>query len=253
MKTLKMEFYKIKRRKIGLTMCALMAVQFLWLIWVFRNPSESERLQGWLGTLYSMPLINSIMMPTIMAVLASRLADVEHKGNTYKQLETLRTASSLFHAKVFCGLIFIVLMFAAQFTFLILFGHYLRYEGQPDIGYYLRYLLLSLICTFALYLLQLALSMLFFNQMIPLVVGLCGSMLGLILMYLYNWNFRFLFPWGGYISTMFVGADWDQNTRIMTYYYMETTENGFLGHGFIVLWMILFYVVGRISFTRREV
>lgn len=252
MKTLKMEFYKIKRRRIGLTMCALMAVQFLWCIWAFRDPNESERMQGWLANLYSMPLVNSIMMPTIMAVLASRLADIEHKGNTYKQLETLRSAGSLFNAKVFCGLIFILLMFAAQFIFLLLFGHFLHYEGQPDMGYYLHYLFLSLACTFALYLLQLALSMLFFNQMIPLVVGLCGSMLGLILMFLNNWNLRSLFPWGGYIATMFVGGDWDSETRIVTYYYMETTENGLLGHSFIFIWMILFYAVGRILFTRRE-
>lgn len=217
MKTLKMEFYKIKRRRIGLTMCALMAVQFLWCIWAFRDPGESERMQGWLANLYSMPLVNSIMMPTMMAVLASRLADIEHKGNTYKQLETLRSAGSLFNAKVLCGLIFIILMFTAQFIFLLLFGHFLNYEGQPDMGYYLHYLFLSLACTFALYLLQLALSMLFFNQMIPLVVGLCGSMLGLILMYLYNWNLRSLFPWGGYIATMFVGADWDLETRTVTY------------------------------------
>lgn len=249
MKTLKMEFYKIKRRKIGLTMCALMVVQFLWLIWAFRDPNENERIQGWLGMLYSMPLINSIMMPTIMAVLASRLADIEHKGNTYKQLETLRTASSLFHAKVFCGLIFIVLMFAAQFIFLLLFGFYCQYEGQPNMEYYLRYLLLSLICTFALYLLQLALSMLFFNQMISLIVGLFGSMLGLILMYLYKWT---PFPWGGYIATMFVGADWDEETRIITYYYMGTTKNGLLGCSFVFIWMIFFYAVGRALFTRKE-
>ena len=252
MKTLCMEFYKIKRRKIGLTMCALMAVQFLWIIWAFNNPKESERVQGWLGTLYSMPLVNSIMMPTIIAVLASRLADIEHKGNTYKQLKTLRDANALFHAKVFCGLIIITFMFIAQMIFILVLGNVLGYAGYPDIGYYIRYLFLSLICTFSLYLLQLTLSMLFFNQMVPLVVGLCGSMLGLILMYLYNWHLRFLFPWGGYISTMFVGADWDQETRIMTYYYMGTAENGLLAHGFLLIWMVLFYAVGRILFARRE-
>ncbi|MBO5472912.1 MAG: ABC transporter permease [Lachnospiraceae bacterium] len=252
MKTLKMEFYKIKRRKTGLTLGAMTAVQFLWCVWAFRGPDEYERLQGWLGTLYSMPLLNSIMMPTIMAVLASRLADIEHKGNTYKQLRTLRNAGTLFNAKVLCGLLFILMMYAAQLLFLILLGHSLHYEGRPDMGLYLRYLFLSIACTFALYLLQLTLSMLFFNQMIPLVTGLCGSMLGLILMYLYNWNLRSLFPWGGYIATMFVGADWNPQTRIMTYYLMETSENGLLSHGFIFLWAAVFYITGRWLFTRRE-
>jgi hypothetical protein len=247
-----MEFYKIKRRRIGLTMCAMMMIQFLWCVWSFRNPTENERLQGWLGFLYQLPLLNSIMMPTITAVLASRLADIEHKGNTYKQLETLRSASTLFHAKILCGLLILVLMFATQLVFLLCFGHSLGYEGQPDIDYYLHYLILNLLCTFSLYLLQLTLSMLFFNQMIPLVVGLCGSLAGLILMFLYNFPLRPLFPWGGYIAAMFVGADWDSETRIMTYYYVKTAENGMLGHCLIFLWLVVFYAAGRILFTRKE-
>ena len=34
MSTLQMEFRKIKRKWIGLTMCALIGVQFAWLLWV---------------------------------------------------------------------------------------------------------------------------------------------------------------------------------------------------------------------------
>ena len=81
--TLRMEFQKIKRKKIALTMCALLCVQFAWLLWSGSHPGENERLNGWISMLYNLPLVSVIMMPTIMSVLASRLADVEHKGNTY--------------------------------------------------------------------------------------------------------------------------------------------------------------------------
>ena len=60
--TLRMEFQKIKRKKIGLTMCALICVQFAWLLWSGSHPDENERLQGWIETLYSLPLVSVIMM-----------------------------------------------------------------------------------------------------------------------------------------------------------------------------------------------
>ena len=180
--TLRMEFQKIKRKKIALTMCALLCVQFAWLLWSGSHPGENERLNGWISMLYNLPLVSVIMMPTIMSVLASRLADVEHKGNTYKLLNTLRRPGTLYHAKVICGLFFIFAISVAQFIFVIALGYARGYAGHPEWKYYATAFVLNLSCCLSLYLLQLLLSMLFFNQMIPLVAGLGGSMLGLILM-----------------------------------------------------------------------
>ena len=95
MKTLRLEFYKTKRRKVWLTMFALLSVQLLWGLWSMSNPKEWELQSGWMSLLYFLSLLDGIMVPTMMSVLASRLADIEHKGNTYKQLETLRSAGGL--------------------------------------------------------------------------------------------------------------------------------------------------------------
>ena len=89
MKTLQLEFYKMKRRKVWLTMFALLSVQLLWGMWALRNPKDWELKSGWMALLYFLSLLNGIMVPAMMSVLASRLADIEHKGNSYKQLETL--------------------------------------------------------------------------------------------------------------------------------------------------------------------
>ena len=94
MKTLQLEFYKIKSRKVWLTMFVLLSVQLLWGLWAFHDPRDWELQCGWMSLLYHLSLLDGIMIPTMMAVLASRLADIEHKGNTYKQLETLRSAGS---------------------------------------------------------------------------------------------------------------------------------------------------------------
>jgi len=62
--TLQMEFQKIKRKKIALTMGALICVQFAWLLWSGSHPDENGRLQGWIEMLHSLPLVSVIMMPT---------------------------------------------------------------------------------------------------------------------------------------------------------------------------------------------
>lgn len=247
--TLQMELKKIKRKKIGLTVCALMGIQFAWLLWSTNNPDDRELLQGWLGHLQSQPLICAIMMPTVMSVLASRLADIEHKGNTCKQLKTLRTAGTLYHAKVLCGFLFIFSMTAANFAFLLFLGYGYGYAGNPNPKAYLLSFLLQIACCLSLYLLQLDLSILFFNQMIPMVVGLCGSMLGVILMYLRTYSFL---PWGGFLSSALVMMDWNPDTRVVTYYYREYSPVELFAVAMIFVWIVIFYIAGRILFTRKE-
>lgn len=250
MKTLQLEFYKIKRRKVWLTMFALLSVQLLWGLWAFRNPKDWELKSGWLSLLYFLSLLDGIMVPTMMSVLASRLADIEHKGNTYKQLETLRSAGSLYHAKAACGCIIIAVLFAVQLTFFILLGYHLGYEGNPDVKYYLLAYLLSFASNLSLFLLQLALSMFFANQMIPLVAGLGGSMAALLLMFVTRYSFL---PWGGNLSAALVVADWDQTTRISTYCYRAFSPAETAAVVCIFIWIVIFYIAGRIVFTRREV
>ncbi|MDE7358191.1 MAG: ABC transporter permease [Lachnospiraceae bacterium] len=247
--TLRTEFKKIKRKKIGLTMCALIGVQFAWLLWSGSHPNENERLQGWIEMLHSLPLISVIMMPTIMSVLASRLADVEHKGNTYKLLNTLRRPGALYHAKVVCGALFILAISTAQFLFVIALGYARGYAGHPEWKYYGTTFVLNLACCLSLYLLQLLLSMLFFNQMIPLVAGLGGSMLGLILMYIKMYSFL---PWGGFLSAAQVNMDWNPETRIIHFYYREYSPVELCAVSMIFIWIVVFYTAGRLFFTRKE-
>lgn len=40
MRTLQLEFYKIKRRKVWLSMFAMLGVQLLWGLWAMRNPKD---------------------------------------------------------------------------------------------------------------------------------------------------------------------------------------------------------------------
>ena len=62
-------------------------------------PADPEELaNGYSALLYSLPVIEAILMPVMMAVLASRLWDMEIKGNTTKLLYTLQSAAACLQA-----------------------------------------------------------------------------------------------------------------------------------------------------------
>ena len=85
--------------------------------------------------------------------------------------------------------------------------------------------------------------------MIPLVVGLCGSMLGVILMYLKTYSFL---PWGGFLSSALVLMDWNPDTRVIRYYYRDFSSVELSALSMIFVWIVVFYAAGRILFTRKE-
>ncbi len=250
MKTLQLEFYKIKRRNVWLSMFAMLGIQLSWGLWAMRDPKDWELASGWMSLLYSLSVLDGMMMPTIMSLLASRLADIEHKGNTYKQLKTLRPSASLYHAKALCGTIILIVLLAAQAAVFILYGYFLGYEGNPDPKYYLLSYGLKFASCLSLFLLQLLLSMLFANQMIPLVIGLGGSMIALLVMFVSHYSFL---PWGGILTSTLVGMDWDQKTRIITYFYRDYSPTETVAVICIFVWVVVFYAAGRLLFTRREV
>lgn len=250
MRTLQLEFYKIRRRKVWLSMFAMLGVQLLWGLWAMRSPKDWELASGWMSLLYSLSVLDGVMMPTIMSLLASRLADIEHKGNTYKQLRTLHPAASLYHAKALCGAIILMVLLAFQAAFFILYGYFLGYEGNPDPRYYLLSYGLKFASCLSLFLLQLLLSMFFANQMIPLVVGLGGSMVALLVMFVSHYSFL---PWGGNLSASVVGMNWDETSRIITYFYREYSPMEIAAVICIFIWIAVFYIAGRRLFTRREV
>ena len=82
------ELQKAHRRH-DLALCLLIpGIVVLWVGGL--APADPEELaNGYSALLYSLPVIEAILMPVMMAVLASRLWDMEIKGNTAKLLYTL--------------------------------------------------------------------------------------------------------------------------------------------------------------------
>ena len=74
MKILMLEFYKIKRRKIGLTMAAYLIAQFLWGLWALHDPTPLAQEQGFLSLLYYISVLDAVMVPPIMAPISNTRA-----------------------------------------------------------------------------------------------------------------------------------------------------------------------------------
>lgn len=249
MKAFLLEFRKTHRRKIWLIVLLLLATQLAWALWAFRNMSASDIKQGWLISLYQFPMLNAIIMPIIAAIIASRLCDIEHKGNTLKLLKTLVPSGRLFDMKFLSGSVYMLITAVLQAAIIIVNGLVKGFEGGVPfklIGYYL---LSTLTVDLTILLLQQVLSLLFANQMISFTIGLIGSFAGLFLMF-FPQNLQKLIPWGYYGVLMSVGLDWNRATRVSRYYLLPVHRSDFV---LLIFIFIGIYAAGRSLFNRREI
>ena len=125
--------------------------------------------------LYSLPVIEAILMPVMMAVLASRLWDMEIKGNTAKLLYTLQSRRSLFAGKAVFGVLEVLLVTVLELACVPVLGRVHGYTEAFPTGQ----LVYLFVCTLAVD------AMLFFGEfLLMLWVGnplpaLCVGIVGL--------------------------------------------------------------------------
>lgn len=246
--SLSLELEKTRRRRIWMVLAAPLLVIVLW---AGHTMNDARFLAfGWMMTLFNVPLLNAILIPTAVAVFASRMIDLEHKGNTWKLLETLQDKSEIYRAKVVYGMTAIFLFSVMELAAILVMGYVLGFEGTPDLWALGLFFVQTFAISLNLFLLQMTLSLIFSNQAVALCTGLCGSMAGLFLMYVPQWPLlRTLVPWGHYGASMFVGMDFAQN-RINEFYYMRQ-ENGCAF--FIAGWFFLLLIGGWIAFRNMDV
>ncbi|WP_304508646.1 ABC transporter permease [Anaerotignum sp.] len=247
-KAIALEFHKIHRRSVWMIVAAMILVQILWSIRGVGRMDAHELSQGWMFFLYQFPLLNSIMMPVIAAVVASRLCDNEHKGQTLKLLNTVMPAGRLFTAKFLCGALYMLAAVLLQLVVIVAVAYAVGFMGTPPFDKLFYYLLFTTAVNLTILLLQQVLSLLFVNQMVPLTVGLIGGLAGLFIMF-FPQNLERLFLWGYYGVLMFVGMDWDRVTRITDFYYTPVDWAGFIS---LAVMFCVIYIIGRALFVRKE-
>ena len=255
-KLLKCEFLKTRRRYIFLTALVITAMGVLWGTYGDYN-SESGKFMlenGWMNFLYQLPLLNAIFFPLLSIVVASRLADVEHKGAALKQLCAIEEKGKLYDAKLLYGLGIVLLCVFLSWSAIVVFGMIKGFGGEFPLRLYLLYLLFTMMPTAAIYIFQHSLSLIFKNQAISFFAGIIGTFAGLFSMFLPQLPaLRRCLPWGYYGALQFVGMfGWTQETRYANAYF-AIMEIDWVFFAVLTAATVAIYLIGRTAFCEREV
>lgn len=246
-----LEFFKSRRRGLLLTTLMLVGFEAIWIYLAFRNPSANEIKIGWMELLYQVPALNSIIFPIVAAIIASRLSDVEHRGGTWKLLETIQHPRQLFYAKFLCGAWYLLLSTVLLIGCMLVWGKLFGYAGTPDIKKFTLFFLFQLVGALEIFAVQLTLSALIRNQMISLCIGCGGAFMGLLLMFVPLKFLQYLLPWG-HASLLYLVymVHWEPDTRILELAYLQVNWMAFiLTMGAMLLWC---FAGGRLL-ARKEV
>lgn len=249
MKLLKLEFYKCRRRKIVLVCAAVLAVELIWME-VFFTRQDAEDLQwGWMFLLYNLSMVDAIVLPLSVATLTSRSCELEHKGSTWKLLETMVSPNSLYAAKLGWGALVLATLLIIRSGLFLAVGIAQGFPGSIPWERFGLFTLISWTVSMMVYALQQGLSLRFANQAAALVCGISGSFLGILSMLFPPALIRCV-PWGYYGLLSLVGMDWNAATRVTRFYWRWPQP---LDLVLLLIWAAVFLIVGRTLFVRKEV
>ncbi len=245
------EIKKTKGKMLwGVPACILL-LDFVWMYWIMSKMKGDEPAQGYYQLLMNLPMVNTITLPVMAAVVASRLCDMENKGNTYKLLCTLQEKGALFFNKLLWGSFYLFCFTCLQSGLVAVLGW--RYQIPQEwpaeqMGYFF-------FATFAtsvvLLLLQEILSLRLENQLYPLFIGLIGTFVGLFSWFFQNLPLRYMIPWGYYCVGCTINMEaWDRETGIVQ---LCTIPFPYLSFAVFLLFALLLYMYGRDQFLKKEV
>ncbi|MEL7567239.1 MAG: ABC transporter permease [Dehalobacterium sp.] len=249
MNALRLEFYKARRKHYWLIVAAMTGTQAMWLIWAMRSMDTRDLAQGYLNCLYQFPILNSIVLPVMIAVLVSRMCDIEHKGGALKMLFTMQPPSTLFTAKFLCAGIHLAGAVGFQTAVILLMGHAMGFSSAPPAADFVMYFASQLLCSLFLELFLQILALRYINQFIPLVAGLITGFLGLMAMFFPAWVMR-LVPSAYYGLLSTVHMDWDRATGIVTYYQITFP---IADCALLTAALAILYWFGHKNFAKKEV
>ncbi len=206
------EFYKARHSFLWAVPIAFFVVMFLWQLFSSQNITAKEQSFGYTNLLYQLPVMNSLVMPLMIAVISSRLCDMEIKGDTLKQLYTLQSKQAFFYLKYLHEAFYITLFVLLECLIVLFCGHYYHFTDTLIPTAFCQFGAVTLLVSLIILTIQHFLSLIFNNQIIPLIVGLCGSFLGLFSMFLPQSLSRWII-YSYFAAFMTQKMNWDPATR----------------------------------------
>ena len=237
MKYLCLELYKLKRRKVFLTFVLILGVE---LLFVFSNYGNNENFLGMISD-PNAPAWEDLII--LSAVIASRICDMEHRGNTWKLLECNNENRK---AIWFCKFTVVaVLMLAAiliQALVIVAYGNAVGIVEPLPVKTLWEFVLGTVMVTFVVVTIQVFFSLVFANQLVPMSIGMIGALIGFISTLLPT-GIRNILIWGNYAEMMVLGQDTSSGN-------LQSSELVVRNIDFLPLTIL--FIVGLIAFVLFE-
>lgn len=250
MRLFQTELKKIRHRHIGLLYLGALAVTLLWMVWAMSDMDDVIIKQGYYYLFLSIPMINGVFLPTIIACVESRLCDMEIKGNTFKVLCTMQPRSSIYHIKLLLGLLYLFCFTIAETALIPILGICFHVRQTLDLKLLLLFSFSTFTVSLILMIMQQSLSLLSHNQLFPLFFGVGGTFIGIFSWFFPNLPIRYLLPWGYYCVGSSINMNYEAATHTVTYYAIPFPKEFFLC---IPIWGIPALLLGRRLFMKKEI
>lgn len=247
--TLRLEYFKIRRKKIGMMILLFLTVEILWAFMsISRSIASNPEHAIWESVIFTISSMNGLFMPIISAIVVSRICDMEHKGETWKMLVATNVSSGqLYVAKYLCANSLLLLGILAQTLLMIMFGLIKDFPGSPPSDFFARFILGTLLITLAVTALQQWISLVIKNQAFALCLGMLGGFIGMTAG-LFPATIRHIFIWSYYLDLSPITYLFSESSST----YMKQPVDVVI-IGIAVIMTILFYIAGRIHVSRQEI
>ena len=234
-------FIESKKHKHRFTLLILIGTILAEMFFLYGNyHTKAGAEDGWLILFYSIPLMNTLFLPIVIASLASRLMDIEHKGDMLKSLYTFSTPKKIFYTKYLYGTLSIVFLMIIQGISIYVNAHMLDFKTDFPIKYTFILEFNTFVTCMTLFTIHMILSFFIKSQAVSISVGIIGSFIGLFSAYLPQSIFQKLLPWGTFTTSLFIGYDWDRETRETSWYLMKPEFSSAL---ICIGWIIVLTIV----------
>ncbi|NBH82502.1 ABC transporter permease [bacterium C-53] len=246
MKYLWLELYKLKHRKVFLTFLVILGVE---LLFVFSNYGNNKNFlnmvsdpaaPAWEDLIIGPAAINGLFFPILAAVIASRICDMEHKGNTWKLLEcNNQNRKTIWFCKfTIVSTLMMLAIFIQAFT-IIAYGNSVGIVQTLPVRTLLGFVLGTAMITFVVVTIQVFFSLVCTNQLVPMSIGMVGALIGFISTLLPP-GIRNILIWGNYAELMVLGQDTSSG---------NLQSSGLVVRNINFIPLVILFVVGLVAYV----
>ena len=210
----RLEFRKAKRKYTWLLFLALLGINLAYMFWGMKRAGAETLSFAWEQTLFSVPLVNTLFLSVLIAILSSRMMDLEHTAGTWSLLQTMQSRQAIFLGKTLYGLIWVILFGLLQGISIIVIGKYLGFAGALPLSKVFAAVCGEIVSGMVVYQSGCLLALLFANQFAALSINLGGTLAGLFLMFVTD---RPVTPWSLLVALRVVNMKYQKGDASVSY------------------------------------